>query len=497
MTYEFKTKPFDHQLRVFNETKDTKSFAIFWEQGTGKSKLTLDTVGHLYDLGKIDCLFVIAPNGVHRNWTAEEVGNHWTDELLKKVSTFTYHASKAKTKYHQKDAQEILTHKGLAVIAMSYDAFITEAGKKFAKLVLTKRRCMFVLDESARIKNHKAQRTRVILAASKYAEYKRILTGTPVSNGPFDVFAQMKFLFEAYWKQFGLNNYTMFKNYFATWHKVEINGRSVNLLKSYQNLDYLHKALQPHSSRVLKKDVLDLPPKLYSKRYFTMSSKQAKLYETLRKDFIAEFDELGGTITADLAITRMLRLSQIACGYVTVEREVLAADGLSYDIDKEVLDIDKSNARIATVLEILEDLPHKAIIWAKFTRDIDMLMKALGNKAVRFDGKCSVDEKAHAVDSFQHGKYEDAQFFVANAQAAGTGLTLHKAKTVIYNNNTFRLEDRLQSEDRPHRIGMDDNPVHYIDIAAENTIDDKVIDALRSKLSVASQITGDGFKEWL
>lgn len=496
MTYKFKTKPFDHQRELHDRTKDEELFALFWEQGTGKSKAVLDTVGHLYDKGKIDCLFVVAPNGVHRNWTAEEVGNHWTDDLLKQVDSFCYHASKAKTKYHQKGAAAILRHKGLAVVAMSYDAIKTDGGKMFSKAVLTQRSCMFVLDESTRVKNPKAERTKVVMAASKLATYKRILTGTPVSNGPFDVYSQMRFLKQDYWKEFGLNNYTMFKNYFAIWQQVEINGRLVKLLKSYQNLPFLNKALQPKSSRVLKQDVLDLPPKLYSKRYFKMSAKAQKLYDSLKKNYIAEFDG-GGTVTGDLAIVRVLRLAQIACGYVAVEHETLAADGLSYDTQTKLEDIDKVNQRIALVLEILEDLPHKAIIWAKHTRDIDLVMAALGDRAVRFDGSCNVDDKAHAVDSFQHGKHNDAQFFVANPKAAGTGLTLHKAKTVIYINNSFVLEDRLQSEDRPHRIGMDDNPVHYIDIAAEGTVDDNVIDALRSKLNVASQITGDRLKDWL
>ena len=495
MTYEFKTKPFDHQLRVFNETKDTPWFAIFWEQGTGKSKLTLDTAGHLFDKGEIDCLFVVAPNGVHRNWTSEEIGNHWNDDLLAQVQTFTYHASKAKTQKHAKAAEDVLKHKGLAVIAMSYDALITKAGKPFAKQVLTKRRCLYVLDESARIKNPKARRTKTILASAKYAQYKRILTGTPVANGPFDVYAQMKFLEADYWKPRGLGNYTMFKNYFGIWFPMEVNGRTFPKLSEYQNLEFLKQMIDPNSSRVLKEDVLDLPPKLYSKRFFAMSPKQAKLYQQLRDEFMAEF-EGGLTITADLAITRMLRLQQITCGYVQVEKEKLAADGLSYDIEKEIKDIEPTNERTALLYDILEDLPHKAIIWARFRRDIDMICKHLGDRAVRIDGKVGPDERAAAVDSFQHCQHGNAQFLVANQQAASEGYTFTQAKTVVYYNNSFKLTERLQSEDRAHRIGQNTS-VQYIDIVAEDTLDERIIDALRGKLDIANQITGDGLKDWI
>ena len=493
MKYDFKTKPFQHQLETFEATKDRPWYAIFWEQGTGKSKLTLDTAGHLYCEGKVDTLFVIAPNGVHRNWTAEEVHAHWNDNLLDRTETFTYHSSKAKTKKSQVAAERAMAHKGLSVVAMSYDAFRTPAGKTFAKQLLTRRRCFYVLDESARIKSPQAQRTKLILASAKYATYKRILTGTPVAAGPFDIYTQMRFLDADYWKPRGLGNYTMFKNYFARWRQGEANGRKFPILVDYQNLDELHDIIKNDSSRVLKDDVLDLPPKLYSKRFFSMTAKQGKLYRALRDDFMAELD--GSTVNAALAITRLMRLQQIACGYVTVDREVPAVFGL--DVQKEIVDIDDKNERLATLLEVVEDLPHKAIIWARFRRDIDLICQALGDRAVRFDGDTTVEEKAHAVDSFQKGELgKSPQFFVANAQAAGEGLTLTAAKTVIYYNNTFKLSERLQSEDRAHRISQD-RPVQYIDIVAEHTVDSHIIQALRDHLDISNQITGDRVKAWL
>jgi SNF2 family DNA or RNA helicase len=499
LDYEYRTEPFDHQREVLEATWDREAFAVFWEQGTGKTKLLLDTAAALYQAGKIDCLFVVAPNGVHRNWIAEEINKHVPVSVLADAKGFAYHSSKAKTKKHLAASQEALKHEGFAIIAISYDAFMTDAGKKFAKSVLTKRECLYILDESARVKSPSAKRTKTIISSARFGKYRRILTGTPVSNKPFDIFTQMKFLHKDYWKDKGLNNFTMFKSYFAIWAEGQLqSGRTFPILVNYKNLEELHDMIQPDSSRVLKCDVLDLPPKLYSKRYFDMSSKQTKLYNELRDNFMTEM-ESGDSVTADLAITRILRLQQITCGYVAVERETRPdpdmPDYIKYEYD--VVDIEAKNLRLKLLQEIVEDMPGKAIIWARFTRDIDMICEMLGDKAVRYDGQVKTDDRAKAIQSFQHDDGNDgAQFFVANAQAAGEGLTLTKATTVIYYNNNFKLSERLQSEDRAHRIGQE-HPVQYIDIVCNDTIDQHIVDALIEKKDIARIITGDAVKQWL
>jgi SNF2 family DNA or RNA helicase len=149
---------------------------------------------------------------------------------------------------------------------------------------------------------------------------------------------------------------------------------------------------------------------------------------------------------------------------------------------------------LALVEELRDLLPHKAIFWGRFNNDIDLMMDVLGERAVRYDGTVDEDARARAKDDFQKG---DAQWFVAKQQSAGEGLTLHAAKTAVYYSNTFRLLDRLQSEDRPHRIGMDDNPVNYIDLIAEDTVDEHIIKNLRLKRDIAATLTGDELGEWI
>ena len=209
-------------------------------------------------------------------------------------------------------------------------------------------------------------------------------------------------------------------------------------------------------------------------------------------------------VIAALAITRLLRLQQITCGYLPTDDE-----------DEPLYVIPGANRRLDLLCDLIEAQQQKTIVWARFQMDITLILAELkkrGIKAVRYDGLVNDDERAEAKALFQGERAlydrgqvvgretippeEQAQVFVGNPAAGATGLTLTAAKTVIYYSNSFKLIDRLQSEDRAHRIGQD-NSVLYIDLVAEDTVDEKVVEALRNKFNVASQITGDRLKDWL
>lgn len=482
MDYQFRTKPFRHQLEEFEGHKDDVIRAIFWEQGTGKSKLEVDNAAYLYEQGKINGVLVVAPNGVHRNWVVEEFPKHLPEHIWNRTRLHCYQTSKANTKWHQDELKKLWKHDGLIVMAMSYDAVMTEKGRAAAWAMLRDRAVLYILDESARIKTPGAKRTKRVVASGKYAKYRRILTGTPVSNSPFDVYSQLKFLDEDFWKKYGIGTFEGFKTQFGVWERQERrDGRGYNELLGYKHLDQLKAMVDTVSTRLTKEDVLDLPPKLYSKRFFDLEPKQRRLYDELRDEFITFLDS-GEMVSASLAIVRLLRLQQVCCGYLPPDGE-----------DEPVQDICFPNPRLSLLKELAEDIPHQVIIWARFKRDIDLICDALGREAVRYDGLVDDDGRAEAIDRFQKG---DARFFVANAQAAGEGLTLTAARTVIYYSNSFKLTERLQSEDRAHRIGQE-HPVNYIDLIAYNTVDLHIVNALASKLDIASKITGDRVREWL
>jgi SNF2 family DNA or RNA helicase len=475
----FKTTPFRHQLEEWERSRELATRAIFWEQGTGKTWLALNTAAHLFRTGQIDAMLVIAPNGVHENWITDEIPAHMPEDV--RTTAFAYVSKKAKTKAHARAVEEVLASPGLAFLAMSYNAFMTYEGRRVAEKLLAKRKVFFVLDESQRIKNPGAKRTISIVAAGRRATFKRILSGTPITNKPFDVYPQCKFLDEEFWKKRDFASFEPFKTYFGVWEQ-RVNGSTgqrFNQVVAFRNLDHLGRIVAEIASRVTKEEVLDLPPKTYQKRYFDLSEEQARRYREIRDEFMT-FLESGEMVTAPLVVTRLLRLQQITCGYLPSD-------------DCEHMTAFQENPRLSALLEILEDLEGSAIIFARFRKDVDQICAALGADAVRYDGAVDGEGRLEARTGFQRG---DVRFFVGNPAVAGTGLTLHRASTVVYYSNSFDLEQRLQSEDRAHRIGQA-KAVTYIDLIAKGTVDAKIVRALREKLDIASQIVGDKAREWV
>jgi SNF2 family DNA or RNA helicase len=488
----FKTEPFAHQREEWDLSRDFETRALFWEMGTGKSKTTIDTAAHLYETGKIDAFLVVAPNGVHTNWVNDELPAHMPNEVP--LRAFAYSSKRAKTKKHQRAIDAVLHHDGLAFLGMSYSGIMTKAGRAFARKFLERRKVFYVLDESQRIKTPGAKRTKALIASGKLATHKRILTGTPITKNPFDVYTQLRFLDADFWKAHGFASFQAFKTHFGIWQE-RINGATGQRfpdLVAFRDLPRLKEIVGTIASRITKDEVLDLPPKLYSKRYFDLSSEQARLYRELRDEYIT-FLGSGEMVTAPMAITRLLRLQQVLCGYLPGD-------------DSDRLTLLDENPRLDLLREIVNDLDKAAIIWARFRQDVDQICGLLGDRCVRYDGKVGEDDRELAKRRFQGG---DVQFFVGNPAAAATGLTLHAASTAIYYSNSFDLEHRLQSEDRNHRIGQDGeiitvdedgNPVvgvSYIDVLAHGTVGPYIVRALRNKRNVAAEITGDELASWL
>lgn len=499
--YQFKTDAFPHQLEKFLARRDETAWGHLWEMGTGKSKEDIDQSSWNFLNDDIDGWVIVAPNGVHENWITDEIPKHMPDEVLSKVRMFTYHSSKSGNVAHKDECEAILNHDGLAIVAISYDALMTGPSKKwmggreFIEKFLRTRQAKMTLDESSRIKNAGAKRTRAICAIGKRAHKRRIYTGTPVPNGPFDIYPQVKFLDENFWKRHGFDNYSAFKAHYGIW-RAEVNsstGGRFEYCVAYRNLDHLYEILKEITDRVTKDEVLDLPKKIYTPTPFHLTSKQRKLYDQLKDECIAWLDDTGdAAVTAELPIVKLLRLQQIACGWVPRSDEDIESGN-----DEPIYEIEGGNPRLDMLGEIVEDIGHPAIIWARFRGDVDRICEMLDNKKltyVRYDGKIPPGpERAEAKRRFNEGEVE---FFVGNPAVGGQGLTLIRAKTTIYYSNSFDLDHRLQSEDRNHRIGQDVR-VNYIDLIARNTVDVDIVRALRRKINVASMITGDTLREWL
>lgn len=295
-------------------------------------------------------------------------------------------------------------------------------------------------------------------------------------------------------------------------------GQVYPVITGYRHLDELQQKIAPHSDRVLKADCLDLPEKVYQKRYVELSPKQTKMYNELKSQSITECK--GKEMSAGLAIVKMLRLQQIVGGYYvpddiqaneinTLDELGLIAQGGEEEwveakmsrIDRLAIPIDEKNHRIEALLDDLELTDGKVLIWARFVAEIDAITKALQQKygklsAEALYGAIPSDKRQDAITRFQTS--DDLRFLICNPQCKGVsrGQNLNRAEQEIYFSNSFSLEDRLQSEDRPHSFGVKGN-IGVIDFIAVGTLDEKIIDALRAKKNLADEVTGDNFVAWV
>jgi len=474
MNYKFKSKPFAHQSKALEMSWDKEVFAYFMEMGTGKSKVLIDNIAMLYNAGKINAALIIAPKGVYKNWFDSEIPNHMPDYIEKKIGIW-------KTDPNAKELKPLFeTGAELHILIMNVEAFSTKKGVEFAKKFLSCHKTIIGIDESTTIKNPMAKRTRAIIELGMKCKYKRILTGSPVTKSPLDLFSQCYFLSPFL---LGHESFYTFKTRYAITKQVNVSGRMVHLVVGYRNLPELSEKVKPFSYRVLKDDCLDLPPKTYTKRIIELTDEQKKVYKSMKEKAIAFLN--GKMVSTAAVITQLMRLHQITCGHFKSD------DGTVQKI---------KNNRINQLMEILEEVEGKAVIWAHYRYDIEAIVEAISkeygeNSVVTYYGDTSTDDRQKAIKKIQD-KNSSVRFIVGTPQTGGYGITLTGASTMIYYSNGYDLEKRQQSEARIDRIGQE-KPMTYIDIIAEGTVDDKIVQSLRKKVNIATEVMGEELKDWI
>jgi len=479
MDYDFKTKPFKHQAEAIKESWAKEYYALFMEMGTGKSKVAIDNMGMLFKRGFIDAAMVIAPKGVFDNWVKGEIPTHLPESIERDVLRWDPKGTKGYTK--RLDEFVIEKFNGLKIFVVNVEALSTPRGAKTAgRFLVQNPNNMVVVDESTTIKNRKAARTKNLQVLQRYAKYRRILTGSPITKSPMDLFSQCSFLSP---EALGFNSYYAFQNRYAVVRQQKMGQRSFQEIVGYRRLEELNERLVQFSKRVLKSECLDLPEKLYTRRYVALTDEQAKLYSQMKDMALAMLDN-GELATTTSVLTQIMRLQQICCGHFTPDV------GETRSLDSNRLD---------ELLSISEELQGKCIIWASYTHDIQRIHSALrdcfGPEAVAlYYGETPQEDRQAIVERFQNPD-NPLRFFVGQPKTGGYGITLTEATTVIYYSNSYDLEIRLQSEDRAHRIGQF-HPVTYIDLVAPDTIDEKVLDALRNKNNLAEKVLGEEARAW-
>jgi SNF2 family DNA or RNA helicase len=468
MKYIYKTKPFEHQREALKRGAESKNFAYFMEMGTGKTKVSIDNASYLFTQNKIKNVIVIAPNSVYLNWK-KEIETHCSVDykiMAHKVDTIIS---------PQFNDPLQLTWYLYNVEAMSH-----KSGLKKVKEILTAAdETMMIIDEATTIKNRTAKRTKNIIELGKTVAYKRLLTGSPVTKSPLDLYSQVAFLDKSL---LGHSSFYTFRARYAVMHEIDMGGRSVMLPKYYTNLEELEKNIKTFSYRCRKVECLDLPEKLYTQYYINLKDEHQQAYDRLKKNAWAVIQ--NEEVSYSNKLTEILKLHQCVNGHVKTD------DGKIIEFDDPKLD---------QLMEVIEENEGKFIIWANYIYNIEKIIKILQDRygrdsVVSVYGAVDAEQRIKNVKRFEN---DDAvRFFVGNPSTGGYGLNLVSASYVVYYSNSYNLEVREQSEDRAHRIGQDKN-VLVIDLIIRGTVDEMIISALKGKIKLSAKTLGEEAKKWL
>lgn len=464
-------KLFDHQQFYLNTYWNKEFFGLLWSMGTGKSAATIAGATKLFTTDKISAVLIIAPNGVHTNWIKREIPKFC-------ITFYDAFAHPGYMKACDRAAYDNLCEHDPTILkfyAINIEALSHESGKQLCLDFIMGHhgKVLMIVDESSTIKTPGSKRTKAVLHLGRLVCYRRILTGTPLTQSPFDIWSQAEFL-----KPGIFGKYFQFTHRYAIYQTIKFGSRSFQTVKEYQNLSELRQRLLPFCSFIRKDDVLDLPPKLFEIRDVPMTQEQLTHYKEMKNLLMTEFEK--DLITATNGLHKLIRLHQITLGFLT-------------DDNNKVLSI-KHN-RLIALKQILDESDGQLIIFTNFRfalLEIENLLVKEKISHVVYHGDIPLDDRQIAIDKFQAGQ---VKVFLATVQTAGFGLTLTKANLVVYYSNGYSLERRVQSEDRAHRIGTT-KPVTYIDLVSPKTVDEHVLSALMSKSDIESNVT-NLLRKWI
>lgn len=460
-----KRKLKEHQIKALTLSKDEPDYALLMEQGTGKTKVVLENAQYLYSIGKIKTLIIVAwPNGVHRNWVENEIPE---DVAIEHKAEYW---SSSLTKTKEKSLISLHAYEGFKIITFNIEAMTSEKAQTWLLRFVRLGDCMFVIDQSACIKTPSAKRTRFLMKVSYMPQikYKRILDGAPSAEGAEELFSQFKFLNPAI---IGLNSYTAFK---AEYCKM---GYFPGQIVGYKNLDELYSKISKFSFRALAADCLDLPDRIYKRWNFDLTSKERRIYDELRSlnlTFFKPEDPEAGLLSENLALTKNMRLQQIASGW--------------FNNDGEIEAIDDKPARLLALIDLLKEAKGKALIFARFRADLELLQNYFGAEAVSFHGGVSDDDRSANKKKFM--EEPKVKYFLGQPKSAGIGHTLTAANHIIYYSNDHSLRLREESEKRAHRQGLKHTLLIW-DLIAADTADSKIVKCLQDKKKISEEILKD------
>lgn len=463
-------EPYQFQKEVLDISRDKHEFAWFLETGTGKTIISIENMKYLYEKGEIRATLITAPKTVIKSVWIKELDNYpeincqiftWIGDLIQSDRMTLGRALKLN--------DDPTTH--LWIFLVNTEAFSHKRVLPLIHSILRKWRTLWIIDQSTMIKSPTALRTKNVLSLSHLAEYKRILSGFPVLKSPEDLFTQIQFLGPQLIPQ---KSFYGFRGEFCILRQLD---NRVSIVTGVQNIPQLQKLIEPFSIRRLKKDCLDLPDKIRTVRYVEMTRDQKKYYQELKEQGYTTLQNTDQKIFVTTFLTQLIKLHQIANG-------ILGNTFIDTNKDSLIIDLLK------------EELAYEpVIIWSCYVHSINHIAAILTDSEISartLYGETSPDKRAEYIDGFNNQKF---QVLVANPSVAKFGLNLTVSSYAIYYNNSLKLEDRLESEDRIHRIGQNRHAV-YVDLVTEDTMEQKLLELLDKKQMLGATILGDEWKSW-
>lgn len=440
---------FGHQDRAINRFKDRPYGALFMEMGTGKSRIGIKLAEHKYATGASRVTLIVTTVGLLGNWFYNELPKH--SELP--YTTWVWNKD---TKFPEQS--------GHIYFLVNIDAIITPRFQTFYKTFLKAfPRFTLIVDESSKAKNPKAERTKKLIMIARKASSRFIMSGTPTPNSPLDVYSQADILAPGL---LGFTSMYAFKGRYAV-IKLERNGpRVYEKISGYQNIEELTAKIHTFAEVVKKADCLDLPPKIYRKLDVPLSKEQLKHYNNLKNIAMTYIE--SEQITVANTVSLINRLLQICSGQLKSGTDY-------YSIGTD---------RLTVLKELVEAANTKTLIWTSYVNNAKDIAEHLGDSVLLLPSGLPISERQRRIELFKSGP---ALGLVANPASAGHGITLIESANSIYYSNSFNYENRAQSEDRNHRIGQTSS-VLYTDLVALGTVEERVIDILKSKQKLSDEL---------
>lgn len=477
---DFKTLPWRHQLQEFERHADDEARAWLWQMRSGKSKMTIDNACHLFKQGKIDCVVIVAPNGVHENWVLTECPKHMWDSVSwvpivwqtsvvsEKVRDVT-----SRTKWLQEFKEALADKDRLMVVSFNSESVTRDDVRSMLARLVKHRKVMCVWDEASDFRSPGSKRTLMMRAYARRCPYRRILDGTLSHNSPLHVFSPYELLEKG---ALGFSRFSDFEAHHAIYEDQRGPGGKVYpKLVGYKNESDLKARMAPLTSVVLRADCDDMPPLVPSRLEFEMTDEQRTRYQQVLEKMLMEDVDIGE------APNRIIKLQQVSAGYL------LDKNGRAYSITP-------FNPRLDALLTEVRRSSGKVIIWCAFHEDMDRVIAGtreldIGD-VLEYSGRVSSEAKLHARTRFQEND-RAVKALVGHPAAGGRGIELSAASTIFWYSHTFNLIHRAQADERATKMGGGN--ISVVDVVG-SPVDEYILNAQARKQEVAEDIAGRGLQ---